>query len=139
MPSTKDDDNPFVEWLIAQLNERRWSEADLARAAGVYQSAISSLLSREKGLGVDTAKKIAVALGVSQYEVFRIAGLIDEELLDDVKATQEYIRLLAAIKDDDKRQEAIDLVETLLRRMGEKRKTDTSKRSGRTSAAKSET
>ena len=120
MPSTKDPDNGFVEWLHARLKEKRWSPANLAQAAGVYQSVISGLLNREKGLGVDVAKKLSVGLGVSQYDIFRVAGLIDEDLLPDDQAAKEYLRLLAAIKDDDARQDAIDTIQTVLRRVAQR-------------------
>ena len=87
-------------------------------------------------MGPDIARRLAAALSVSQIDVFRIAGLIDEELLDDAKAAQEYLRLLAAIKDDDERQAAIDTVETVLRRVAERRKAAEAKPSGRPAVAR---
>ena len=136
MPSTKDPDNGFVEWLLATLEEKRWSPADLAQAADVYQSVISGLINRERGLGVDIAKKLAVALGVSQYDIFRISGLIDEEILDDDKASKEYLRLLASIEDDDDRQTAINAVEAVIKTIAERSKANRPKHAGRPSTAK---
>lgn len=128
----------FIPWLNGELSQRGWKVAELARrivaASDVdpesadyirrvngKAAALSRMLNEEVGLGDDLAREIATALGVSQVEVFRHAGLITEPVHADQEAAYEYLRLLGEIQDDQKRQEAIDLVHTILRRVAEQR------------------
>jgi len=134
--SSSDPENGFVQWLQEQLDARGWTAQEMAQRAGLAQATVSNVLNRKRSAGVEFVRAIADVLDVSQIDVFRIAGLIDEELLDDAKAAQEYLRLLAAIKDDDERQAAIDTVETVLRRVAERRKAAEAKPSGRPAVAR---
>jgi len=76
----------FSEWLLLALEEREWSQADLARAAGVSKAAISDIISGRRNVGKDAATSMANALKLPPEQVFRAAGLlppaihIDEEL-----------------------------------------------------------
>jgi hypothetical protein len=131
----------FIPWLNQELNRRGWKVAELARrivnlsqidpdsAEYVKRvngkgAVLSRMLNQEVGLGNDLAREIADALEISQVEVFRHAGLITERVHDDQQAAYEYLRLLGEIKDDSKRKETIDLVETILRRVVEQRESN---------------
>jgi len=80
MSGTMDDTNPFVEWLQEQLQEKGWTVAELARRADTPQSGLVNIVNRQKNLGIDVAKRIARALGISQIELFARALLIDEPI-----------------------------------------------------------
>jgi transcriptional regulator with XRE-family HTH domain len=55
---------------IKQLREKAgMTQADLGKALGVTHSAISLIESGDRGLNVETADKIAQALGVSLVEL----------------------------------------------------------------------
>lgn len=73
----------FSDWLNDKLIEKGWSQADLARKTGASRTAISNLLSEKRDLGPDLGKSIAQALGISEEEVFRAAGLLKAKQLDE--------------------------------------------------------
>lgn len=73
----------FSDWLLAQLKERDWSQAELARRSSVSRAAISDVLSEKRGIGSDLAAAIALGLGIPEEEVFRAAGLLKARQLDE--------------------------------------------------------
>jgi transcriptional regulator with XRE-family HTH domain len=94
MPSTKDPESPFVDWLRAELDRRGWNMMHLAEVMGVHPSIVGAIMSREKAMGVDTARKVAAALGISQVQLFMLSGLIDEGIADDDAYILELRRLV---------------------------------------------
>lgn len=68
----------FSEWLNSELNQRRWSNSELARLAGVVPSTISQYISGHKTPSADTCVKIARVLGYSTDHVLRQADLLPE-------------------------------------------------------------
>jgi transcriptional regulator with XRE-family HTH domain len=69
----------FSEWLLLMLENRKWSQADLARAAKVSRSAISEIISGQRQVGKRTATAIAQALRLPPEQVFRAAGILPPE------------------------------------------------------------
>ena len=65
----------FNDWLLKQLKEKNWAQADLARASGLTTAAISKYIN---GRIPDDAslRKIAKALKISAEAVFRAAGVL---------------------------------------------------------------
>jgi transcriptional regulator with XRE-family HTH domain len=120
--STRDPDNTFVKWLQDQLNEHDWTPQVLAAKAGVAQATLSNVINRKRAAGPELLRAIAKALDKSQVEVFKIAGLIDEELLDDEEALQETRRLLAKIDDDDELERTLDVIEVIAREAANRQK-----------------
>lgn len=107
MSGTKDPHNPFVEWLLSELERLQISREELARRSGVGSSAITNIVSRTKNLGEDLAKKLANGLGVPQAEVFRRAGLLDDESSiteEQSDYAREITRTISKIKDPEKRR-----------------------------------
>ena len=80
----------FAEWLESELKERRWTRADLARAAKLSQTALSQIFKAQRKPGPDLCNAIARALNVAPEVVFRRAGLLpalpedDDKFLDEV-------------------------------------------------------
>jgi transcriptional regulator with XRE-family HTH domain len=75
----------FVAWLEEELERRSWSREEVARRAGIHSSVLTNIVSGRATVGVETARKIAVALDVSPVVVFRLAGLLpSEEEEDDI-------------------------------------------------------
>jgi transcriptional regulator with XRE-family HTH domain len=71
--------NTFSEWLLITLENKGWSQADLARAAKVSRSAISEIISGHRQVGRSTATSIASALKLPPEQVFRAAGILPPE------------------------------------------------------------
>lgn len=65
----------FSEWLLKELNRRGWSQADLAREAGLTRGGVSLLISQNRMPGVETVVGIARAFNLPTDEVLRAAGL----------------------------------------------------------------
>jgi transcriptional regulator with XRE-family HTH domain len=69
----------FSEWLLRALENKGWSQADLARAANVSRSAISEIISGQRQIGKRTATSLAEALKIPPEQVFRAAGILPPE------------------------------------------------------------
>lgn len=70
-------DNTFSFWLLTQMQERHWSQSDLARASGLTRQAISYYLSNKSKSPDDNALIcISKALQLPPEIVFRAAGLL---------------------------------------------------------------
>jgi transcriptional regulator with XRE-family HTH domain len=69
-------DIQFSEWLYEQM-QGKWSQADLARAAGIRPSTINKILnSKTKRPDPESLCKIADALGISRITVFQAAKIL---------------------------------------------------------------
>jgi transcriptional regulator with XRE-family HTH domain len=65
----------FNAWLLKQLQEKEWTQADLARNSGLTKGAISKYINGR--IPDETAiRKIAHSLKLSPETVFRAAGLL---------------------------------------------------------------
>ena len=68
-------DTEFTKWLHAELEARGWSQSDLARRGGVTAPSISRVASGQRAPGLRVCGAIAVAFGISVYDVMRRAGI----------------------------------------------------------------
>lgn len=66
-------------WLGKELERRGWSHRELARRAGVSQTAVSQAISEERKVGWDFCAAIAGPLDRTPVEVLRLAGLLPPE------------------------------------------------------------
>lgn len=69
----------FPEWLNDELQQRGWTQADLARKSGLTTAGISRILSGQRDPGPEALIAIAEALKLPPEHVFRKAGLLPEE------------------------------------------------------------
>jgi transcriptional regulator with XRE-family HTH domain len=87
----------FIAWLEEEMEQRRWQKSDLSRASGISHSAISLVLSGDRGIGPDFCNGIARAFRIPPEEVFRRAGILpplpeeDDELRRQL--VERFIRL----------------------------------------------
>lgn len=83
----------FASWLQAQLDEKGWSQSELARRAGLgteKRAMISGYLSRKRVRPEeDTLQAIAKAFGLPPEIVYRAAGI--KLSIPDVDETVEKI------------------------------------------------
>jgi transcriptional regulator with XRE-family HTH domain len=68
----------FNDWILSQLQEHDWSQADLARASGLTTGAISNYIN---GRTPDKTalRKLAKAFKLPPETVFRAAGILPPE------------------------------------------------------------
>ena len=111
--------NLFGKWLLAELEKREWSQADLARAAKVSRSSISEIVSGQRQIGKRTATAIATALKLPPEQVFRAAGILPPVQNAD-EDIEEIIHLAKPLSKEDK-QAVIDFINILDRLRGKKK------------------
>jgi len=85
-----DMDDNFPNWLLTELENRGWSQAKLAKIAGVSRTAISDAISEKNPPGFEVCIAIAKAFKLPPEEVMRIAKLLPQIS----KRTSEHNRLL---------------------------------------------
>jgi transcriptional regulator with XRE-family HTH domain len=66
----------FVTFIDEELKKRGWRRADLARAAGVSDTALTLVYNGQRKPGVDLCQAIARALKIPPEIVYRHAGLL---------------------------------------------------------------
>ena len=93
----------FVEsklsiWLNTELQQRGWSERELARRAGLSHTAINNALASQYQTRLDTYRGIARAFQMSLEDVLRAAGELPE-LPPAVAREEEVIRLFRQVPD----------------------------------------
>jgi transcriptional regulator with XRE-family HTH domain len=79
----------FNDWILNELLERNWSQADLARHTKLTRSAISKYMGGRTP--DDTAlRKIAKAFNLPQEIVFRAAGSLQTPTVDNWSEKMYY-------------------------------------------------
>ena len=93
----------FAEWLLAELELRKISAADLARKSEISKATISRILKREREAKPETLAAIARGLKLPKESVYQKAGLLppkpkDQAEIDDL--VYRYGLLSPEQKDD---------------------------------------
>lgn len=97
----------FGDWLLLQLEDRGWSQSELARRAGLGNATLSRIISGTRKLGPETAISIAEALGESPAKVFRLAGLLPPINESRRREFEEISEMLASLPDPIRKQTMI--------------------------------
>ena len=118
MASARESPGAFIAWLQSELDKRHWSWSRLSQEADVVPSLFAKAKTGEKSLGPTVLRRVSEALGISQVEVFRRAGLIDEGAIS-ADELAELGRLLSRIPDSE-RTFIISGLQDMVRRMGER-------------------
>jgi len=109
----------FSEWLNNELKARDWSQADLARAAGLTRSTINGVVTGTRGAGTEFCNAIAHAFKIPPEEVFRIAGLLPPKEDDDEKLREEMNYKISQLP-PDLQEDAMRYVDFLLEKQEQK-------------------
>jgi transcriptional regulator with XRE-family HTH domain len=89
----------FREWLRKELNERGWSQSELARRGNVTPGAISAILTGNSNPGPKSCMAIARAFNIPPENIMRKAGL---EVTPKIQPRYEQInRHLQYLKEKD--------------------------------------
>jgi len=107
----------FIEWLQQQLNQRQWTQADLARHSSVTQTHLSRIMNGMRKPGPDTLVNIARALRIPPDEAFRRAGLLPAKrglLGSDQRQFDDLVSTIAALSPENQKL-VLDLVERIKR------------------------
>lgn len=88
----------FSEWLQKQMDDRGWTQAELARRSKTTTATISRLLSGSRNVGPDMCVSIAGALKLSPDIVYRAAGLLPDRL-EDADESREIANIYTSLND----------------------------------------
>lgn len=92
----------FPDWLQSKMDEREWTQAELARRAGTTSTTIFRVIKGERKPGVDFCKGIARAFGMRDTDVMKIAGLAASTSPDDqTPSLRELTSKFSQLSDDD--------------------------------------
>lgn len=97
----------FIQWLLEELNQRGWSQADLARRSRITPTQISRILSGSRNPGTEALTAIAGALNVPAAMLFQLAGVLPPESASPPDL-DEWVHLYKSLPKDD-REELIQL------------------------------
>jgi transcriptional regulator with XRE-family HTH domain len=79
----------FGDWLLNTLRDRKMSQSELARRAGISKGTVSNLINGTSGIGQDSLIAISRALNLDRSTVFRAAGLLlptsDDPWVDEME------------------------------------------------------
>jgi transcriptional regulator with XRE-family HTH domain len=109
----------FADWLQETLNEKGWSQAELARRSGISPAQITRVISGERGLGEQSIIALAAAFKLPAETVFRAAGLLPAEREKDPR-DKEILHLFGLLADEEK-QEILDYVRYRVERAEKKK------------------
>lgn len=68
----------FVIWLIEEMEQRGWSNSELARQAGIVPSTLSKVISGHNKPGLEFCIGVAQAFDYPPERVLRQAGLLPD-------------------------------------------------------------
>ena len=104
----------FGEWLLEQLKNRGWTQAELARRAHISQPTLSRIIAETRRVGPDAALAIARALGESPVTVYRLAGLLPPAPpQSEAEKVREIVEILASVPEGPMRDEAIEAMRAI--------------------------
>ena len=90
----------FVTWVSDELQQRGWSQAELARRGKFSTGTLSRIMNRERMPGVETCQAIAHAFNMRDTDVMQIAGLAASTSPDDqTPSVRELIGKFSELND----------------------------------------
>jgi transcriptional regulator with XRE-family HTH domain len=89
----------FASWLQAQLNQRDWTQTDLAKRSGISSGRISDYVRAVRIPGPINLRKIADALAIDPERVYEAAGFFsrEPEFPPDESIEEEMIGLIRQV------------------------------------------
>ena len=91
----------FSEWVQKERLERDWSQANLARYAGISRATINKIESGADTPNPETISAIARAFKVPFTLAFRKAGLLPPELPNEANF-EDWKEILASLSERDR-------------------------------------
>jgi transcriptional regulator with XRE-family HTH domain len=103
----------FAEWLQSELNKRRWSQSDCARAADLNRAVINKLLNGRCKPQPPTLVAIARAFKIPVETAYRAAGLLPVDA-DLDETTAELMYIFNSIQSPQRKTTALTLLKALV-------------------------
>jgi transcriptional regulator with XRE-family HTH domain len=93
----------FTEWLREQIEDRGWSQNELARRAGVTSGYVSMVMTQARKPGADFCTGVARALKVPEITVFVEAGLMSRTTNPEELTLRELYAILSDLPPSEQR------------------------------------
>lgn len=88
-------ENDFVSWLVEELDDRGWSQRELARRAGISAASVNQILGEQREPSPDFCISLASAFRLPAEFILRKAGHLPpgpkEETDPRIRATVEQL------------------------------------------------
>lgn len=113
----------FIDWLKEEMDKRQWSQADLANRAGITDASLSHILNRNRKPGPDVCRGIAQAFGEPPEKVFRLAGILPDEV-GEQNGLSDYAKELVGWVEqlpEDQKEFVLETVKALVVRRATKK------------------
>lgn len=91
----------FGKWLLAELDERRWSMREFARRCEVSESTISRIVSGKRNPSSELCRRMGDVLRLPPERIFREAGLLPQNP-DESPGTKEALYLFRQLPEDER-------------------------------------
>jgi transcriptional regulator with XRE-family HTH domain len=103
----------FADWLQKELDKRDWSQAKLAKNAGINRTGINKIINRshKTNPSPETLEAIAKALKIPADEVYRHAGILPP--VSEQDSQDELAQYLFDQLNDDNKTKALEYLEFL--------------------------
>jgi transcriptional regulator with XRE-family HTH domain len=114
----------MFDWLTREMQERGWSQRELARRANINYATVSKAMSDQGRVTFNFCAAIARPLGKDPVEVFRIAGLLPAsggKLSELTREEGELIELYRQLQ-EEYRVAQLETVRGLVIRVGKKKR-----------------
>ena len=104
--------NKLIAFITKELDDRGWSHRELARRAGVSQSAVSATLAAQRKPGADFCVKIAKGFSEPPEKLLRLAGVLPLINTENDPIIKDILDLLNNMPHDT-RSEALNYIRYL--------------------------
>lgn len=98
---TVNPENPFVPWLLEQIESRGWTVQELSRRADVAAPTLWNVINRKRSAGPALLSSLAAALGVSEIYVFNLAGLFVQPVASLSGRSVEILSIFDGLSEED--------------------------------------
>ncbi|SRR5581483_2949756 len=102
----------FSSWLQSEINQRHWSQADLARYADLNRAVINKLLNGKTSPQPSTIEAIARAFRIPLESAYRAAGLLPE-IPEGDGFLEEVAHIFRRFQNPQRRATALTLLKAL--------------------------
>jgi transcriptional regulator with XRE-family HTH domain len=110
------------QWVLEEIEQRGWSQADLARRCKSPNATISHILDGSRNIGFDMANSLSHAFKMPLETVYRKSGLLPN--IGMIDPEEEKIKYILSQMSPIDKERALSLIDTVLSFRGDKKNDD---------------